>query len=160
MRAQNLSAFLLAGLAGLATASPLAVRQAASPTVTAPGPGATGNPGSSDVDMVAAIKAIMPSSDTCDGATAPDDCRTAEQAAPFVSKSLEGFSPGQKAGVLALMGLESVEFKYKHNVFPGRPGQGTANMMMIGVSHRFPASFFRSFVLFFFRSSFVEVMSL
>jgi hypothetical protein len=31
------------------------------------------------------------------------------------------------------MGLESVEMKAKHNISPGRPGQGTANMMMPNV---------------------------
>jgi hypothetical protein len=88
--------------------------------------------------MVAAIKAIMPTSDTCAGATEPDDCRTAEQAAPFVSKAVAELSPGETAGVLALMGLESGSFKYKHNVFPGVPGQGTANMMSPAVSLYFP----------------------
>ncbi|KAJ2962724.1 hypothetical protein NQ176_g10917 [Zarea fungicola] len=34
------------------------------------------------------------------------------------------------AAVIALMAFESVDFRYKHNVFPGRPGQGTANMQM------------------------------
>lgn len=34
------------------------------------------------------------------------------------------------AAIVALMAFESVDFKYKHNVSPGRPGQGTANMQM------------------------------
>jgi hypothetical protein len=39
-------------------------------------------------------------------------------------------STAEIAGVLSLMAFESVDFKYKHNVSPGRPGQGTANMQM------------------------------
>ncbi|KAG5973889.1 hypothetical protein E4U55_000193 [Claviceps digitariae] len=34
------------------------------------------------------------------------------------------------AAVIALMAFESVDFQYKHNLYPGRPGQGTANMQM------------------------------
>ena len=86
--------------------------------------------------MAEAILAIMPSSGTCEGADLPEDCRTAEQAAPFVEKACAdaGLNPAETAAVLALMGLESVDFKFKHNVFPGRPGQGTASMMMPNVS--------------------------
>jgi hypothetical protein len=80
--------------------------------------------------MVAAIKTIMPTSDSCSGAQFPDECRTAEQAAPFISKACADLSPAECAGTIAIMGLESAELKFKHNVFPGRAGQGTANMMM------------------------------
>jgi hypothetical protein len=80
--------------------------------------------------MAAAIQAIMPTSKSCAGAQFPDECRTAEQAAPFISKACADLSTGECAATIALMGLESVEMKFKHNVSPGRPGQGTANMMM------------------------------
>jgi hypothetical protein len=85
--------------------------------------------------MVAAIKTIMPTSDSCSGAQFPDECRTAEQAAPFISKACADLSPAECAGTIAIMGLESAELKFKHNVFPGRAGQGTANMMMANVSY-------------------------
>ncbi|KAI5862578.1 hypothetical protein GGS23DRAFT_597377 [Durotheca rogersii] len=78
----------------------------------------------------AIIAEIAPGSASCDGTP---DCRTADQAAPFLIEAMAKYgltSPGQIAGVLALSAFESVDFKFKHNVFPGRPGQGTSNMQM------------------------------
>jgi hypothetical protein len=40
------------------------------------------------------------------------------------------YAPGQIAAVLSLVGVESVDMKYKHNISPGRPGQGTSAMLM------------------------------
>ncbi|KAK4188343.1 hypothetical protein QBC35DRAFT_382802 [Podospora australis] len=130
-------------LSGLVAGSPLVLRQTGPGTPTT-GNNSTGTPSTSTggIDMAAAIKAIMPSSNTCSGAQVPDDCRTADQAAPFIVKSYADFSPGELAGVLALMGLESVDFKFKHNVSPGRPGQGTANMMMPNFVSQYAASIF------------------
>jgi hypothetical protein len=77
----------------------------------------------------------MPGSASCAGATDPhaDDCRTAEQAAPYLITALQNYSlysPGQIAAVLSLIGYESVDMRYKHNISPGRPGQGTSAMLM------------------------------
>ena len=136
MRVQHFSALLLGGFA---TASPLAVRQAAPATTAGPCAGNTGTGSGTgtgtgtDVDMAAAIQAIMPTSKSCADAEFPDECRTAEQAAPFISEACADLSTGECAATIALMGLESVEMKFKHNVSPGRPGQGTANMMMADV---------------------------
>ncbi|KAK6855148.1 hypothetical protein PG990_008558 [Apiospora arundinis] len=97
-------------LAGLAAASPIERRAV--------------------VQAVDQIIEISPKSQTCDGSK---DCRTAEQAAPLLIQAFQDYkiySAGQIAGVLALMAFESVDFKYKHNMSPGRPGQGTANMQM------------------------------
>jgi len=137
MRAQHFS-FLLLG--GLASACPMAGRQAPTTTVAAaPTPSATpatgsggGGGGSSSggaagVDLPAAIKAIMPSSNSCSGASFPDECRTAEQAAPFISKACSDLAKAECAATIALMGLESGDMKYKHNLV--HAGQGTANMM-------------------------------
>jgi hypothetical protein len=77
------------------------------------------------------IEHIAPDSASCDGKS--DECRTAEQAAPFIFDSFCQYGlqhPNQIAAVIALMALESGEFAYKRNAFPGRPGQGTANMQM------------------------------
>ena len=74
----------------------------------------------------AAIKAIMPTSNSCEGAEFPDECRTADEAAPFLIDAMQKYgvvSTGEIAGVLSLIGLESNEMKYKHNISPGRPGQ-------------------------------------
>lgn len=81
-------------------------------------------------DMSAIIKEIAPNSESCQ---AGGECRTAEQAAPYIEKSLQKYQithPNVQAAVISLMAFESVDFAYKHNVSPGRPGQGTANMQM------------------------------
>lgn len=77
------------------------------------------------------IQKIAPGSASCDAAAT--ECRTATQAAPFIVQGMADykmFSVNEIAAVLSLMAFESVDFKYKHNVYPGRPGQGTANMQM------------------------------
>ncbi|KAK4161958.1 hypothetical protein QBC43DRAFT_322558 [Cladorrhinum sp. PSN259] len=141
-------------LSGLAAASPLKCRQAlpstttvsaapATPTPSTPATKGTA-PASPATDEIAkAVKAIMPSSNSCDGAQGPPgDCRTADQAAPFIAASSAGLSPGELAGTLALMGLESGDLKFKHNVSPGRPGQGTAGMLMPNFVAEYAASIF------------------
>ncbi|KAI0876867.1 hypothetical protein GGS24DRAFT_498490 [Hypoxylon argillaceum] len=77
------------------------------------------------------IGIIAPASLSCADAT---ECRTNVQAAPFLIAAMAQYklqSPGQIAAVLALTAFESVNYQYKHNVSPGRPGQGTSNMQMI-----------------------------
>lgn len=82
-------------------------------------------------NVAAIIKQISPASASCAGAT--PDCRTADQIAPHAMGAMHHYglsSSREMAAVLALMAFESADFKYKHNVYPGRPGQGTANMQM------------------------------
>ena len=79
----------------------------------------------------ATIEAISPSASSCTGATFPDECRTAAQAAPFIMQSFVKYSIqtlGEQAALLALMLYESSAFKYSRNHWPGVPGQGTRNM--------------------------------
>ncbi|KAF5138623.1 hypothetical protein E5D57_002409 [Metarhizium anisopliae] len=67
----------------------------------------------------------------CDGKS--DECRTPAQAAPFIEKSMARYrinNTNEIAAIVSLMALESVNFTFKHNVSPGRRGQGTANMQM------------------------------
>lgn len=137
MRFQHLSALLLGGLA---TASPLAIRQAGTATrsgpctrSTPPAAGSGSESGSGSGVDAAAILAIIPGSNSCAGAQFPDECRTAEQAAPFISKACAELSKAECAATIALMGYES-GIKVKHNLTPGVPGQGTANMMSPTVS--------------------------
>ncbi|KAI0841086.1 hypothetical protein F5Y06DRAFT_260619 [Hypoxylon sp. FL0890] len=71
---------------------------------------------------------ISPNSKTCDGSA---ECRTADQVGPLLADAMVKYgiySAGQIAGIIALTAYESVDYKYKHNVSPGRPGQGTSNM--------------------------------
>ncbi|RFU73104.1 hypothetical protein TARUN_9146 [Trichoderma arundinaceum] len=78
----------------------------------------------------AIVKKIAPGAENCADTT---ECRTAEQAAPFIAQSMfdyKVFTTPEMAAIISLMAFESVDFKFKHNVSPGRPGQGTANMQM------------------------------
>jgi hypothetical protein len=78
------------------------------------------------------VATIAPKSKQCPKDKLPE-CRTAEEAAPYINRSFHRYgiySPNAMASVLALIALESGEFQYKRNAFPGRPGQGTANMQM------------------------------
>ncbi|KAL7797359.1 hypothetical protein V8C37DRAFT_370836 [Trichoderma ceciliae] len=84
----------------------------------------------SQLPAVAIVKKIAPGAENCVDTT---ECRTAEQAAPFIAQSMydyKVFTTPEMAAIISLMAFESVDFKYKHNVSPGRPGQGTANMQM------------------------------
>ncbi|KAI1185945.1 hypothetical protein F5B17DRAFT_405859 [Nemania serpens] len=107
-------------LAGLTAAVPLATRQAKT---------------AADI-----IGEISPNSLTCADAA---ECRTNVQVAPFFVKAMSQYglgSPGQIAAVLALTAFESVDYKYKHNISPGRPGQGTSNMQMINYNTEYAQS--------------------
>ncbi|KAI1196060.1 hypothetical protein F5X97DRAFT_306334 [Nemania serpens] len=98
-------------LAGLSTAAPLTARDAKT--------------------AAQIIGEISPNSLTCADAA---ECRTNVQVAPFFVKAMSQYglgNPGAIAAVLALTAFESVDYKYKHNINPGRPGQGTSNMQMI-----------------------------
>ncbi|KAH6984516.1 hypothetical protein BKA56DRAFT_630929 [Ilyonectria sp. MPI-CAGE-AT-0026] len=77
------------------------------------------------------IAEIAPGSESCDAANT--ECRTAAQAGPLIANAMGKYgiyNVNQMAAIVALMAFESVDFAYKHNVSPGRPGQGTANMQM------------------------------
>ncbi|TQV92966.1 hypothetical protein IF1G_08269 [Cordyceps javanica] len=108
-------------LAGIVIAAP-----APASSGTASGPPAAGP--SLTADM---IKAIAPGSASC--RKDEPDARSAGQAVGFIAKSMQDngvTDPREVAAVLSLMAFESGDFRYKRNVFPGRPGQGTANMQM------------------------------
>lgn len=77
------------------------------------------------------IATIAPKSESCP--SKEEDCRTAEQIGPFLVQSFQDYgiyNPNEMAAIISLMAFESGDFHYKRNMFPGRPGQGTANMQM------------------------------
>lgn len=89
------------------------------------------------------IAAIMPQSTSCSGAQFPSECRTASQAAPYLISAMAKYglyTYGEIAGVLSLVGYESVDMRYKHNVSPGRVGQGTSNMQMANFNREYAES--------------------
>jgi hypothetical protein len=74
------------------------------------------------------IVTISPKSASCDGAPAPGECATAEQAVPFISDSFQTYqvaSPAEQAALISLMAFETGDFKYNRNHFPGVAGQGS-----------------------------------
>ncbi|KAL8943976.1 MAG: hypothetical protein Q9211_000794 [Gyalolechia sp. 1 TL-2023] len=78
-----------------------------------------------------ALFAVVPKANTCEGAPFPQECKTADEAAPAINESFRTYgitSPGEAAAVIAIMAFESGDFKYNINHFPGTPGQGTRNM--------------------------------
>jgi len=78
----------------------------------------------------AQILKAAPSTAAC--ASDATACRTASQIATFVNKSFSKFgftTPGEQAALFSLMAFESGNFLFDVNKFPGRPGQGTRNMM-------------------------------
>jgi len=87
-------------------------------------------PASGDVTPQAII-AVAPNSAACaPGGEA--SCRTADQSAPLINQSFAKFgidSKGEKAALLSLMAFETGGFVFDINKFPGRPGQGTRNLM-------------------------------
>ncbi|KAI1425365.1 hypothetical protein F5Y12DRAFT_383060 [Xylaria sp. FL1777] len=97
-------------LAGLTSAMPLVAREKTAAAI---------------------IGEIAPTSLSCAETT---ECRTNVQAAPFFITAFSNRTlmyPGQMAAVLALTAFETQDYKYKHNISPGRPGQGTSNMQMV-----------------------------
>ncbi|KAJ6538830.1 hypothetical protein DFH09DRAFT_1323496 [Mycena vulgaris] len=62
----------------------------------------------------------------------PSECRTADQAAPFVNQAFRDFglvTNGEKAALLSLMLFESGGFAFDINHSLNTPGQGTRNLM-------------------------------
>ncbi|KAI4257981.1 MAG: hypothetical protein LQ352_001414 [Teloschistes flavicans] len=74
---------------------------------------------------------IAPKASTCAGAEFAKECKTAEEAAPFINQSFRTYgitTPGEAAALLSTMAFESDDFRYNINHVPGVPGQGTRNM--------------------------------
>ncbi|KIW83398.1 hypothetical protein Z517_02643 [Fonsecaea pedrosoi CBS 271.37] len=86
-------------------------------------------------DPVRQLLYMAPDSNTCDGATYPNEC--AVSSLPVVQALVDGFAEynvttaPEQAALLSWMVYESGQFKYNRNHFPapGRPGQGTRSMM-------------------------------
>lgn len=111
-------------LASLFTAAFLAGLVAAAPTPT---PVEKRTP-TSAADQIAAI---MPSSTSC--ATTNDQCRTNVQAAPRLIDAMSAYNITRAmeiAGILALIGYESLDMQYNTNLNAANAanGQGTSNM--------------------------------
>ncbi|KAK1228379.1 hypothetical protein PQX77_008588 [Marasmius sp. AFHP31] len=83
---------------------------------------------------------VITNGTTCEASNFPEECRTAEQALPHVNKAFADYgieTCGEKAALLSLMCFETGNFVFNINHFPGRPGQGTRNMMMFPFVHQY-----------------------
>ncbi|KAI3611034.1 hypothetical protein WG66_013685 [Moniliophthora roreri] len=77
---------------------------------------------------------------SCANSNFPDECRDAAQALPFVNKAFSDYditTIGEQAALLSLMSFETGGFAFNINHFPGRPGQGTRNMMLFNFIHQY-----------------------
>ncbi|KAL1960439.1 hypothetical protein VTO42DRAFT_7738 [Malbranchea cinnamomea] len=96
--------------------------------------------------MMKGLQIIAPHSarEPCDNdPKAPNQCRSARQAATPIVRSFETYNittPGEKTALLSLMAFETADFKYQRNVYPGVPGQGTRNMQMPDWNREYAAS--------------------
>jgi hypothetical protein len=87
-------------------------------------------------DPVQQLISIAPTSNTCSGASFPDEC--AVSSTVVVNAIAAGFekyginTAAEQAALLSWMAFESGDFKFNRNHFPapGRPGQGTRAMLM------------------------------
>ncbi|PUU83574.1 hypothetical protein B9Z19DRAFT_1038718 [Tuber borchii] len=100
-----------------------------SSTIAAPAPGAF-NPSTTIPDIT--IQQLLAAAPTiCTAVT--EECHPAVDAIKEINTAFAHYrlkTLGQKAALLGLMTLESGNFTYNVNHFPGRPGQGTKAMLM------------------------------
>lgn len=74
------------------------------------------------------IQQIAPKSVSCDNPPAKGECATADVAARNIAASFQRYqvsSRAEQAAVVALMAMESDEFRYNRNHFPGIKGKGS-----------------------------------
>jgi hypothetical protein len=111
--------------------APSSTSDPAPPTETSTPPPSSGG-SSITAEQLIAIDAAVAS---CDNEPIAGECRDAKEAAPFINASFDKYeitSVGEKAALLSLIFFETGALKYDRNHFPapGRPGQGTRNLMM------------------------------
>ena len=88
------------------------------------------------------VSKFAPGTSACTTSTL--ECTSCQDTANGLNDAFKtyGFTTlGQKAGIIAYMAFESVDFAYNTNQFPGRPGQGTKCMLMPPHLYNFAISF-------------------
>ncbi|KAH8929529.1 hypothetical protein BT69DRAFT_175216 [Atractiella rhizophila] len=92
------------------------------------------------------LLAIAPSTAVCNSsATFAAECRTADEAVPYINESFKTYaveSEGEVAALISLMLFETGNLRFEKNHFPapGRPGQGTRNLMMFNFVYDYALS--------------------
>ncbi|KAG0125145.1 hypothetical protein HOY82DRAFT_632507 [Tuber indicum] len=100
-----------------------------SSTITTPPPPCTFNPNTT-IPEITAEQLLAAAPKIC--TTVTEECHPAAEAVRGINTAFanHGLTKlGQKAALLGLMALESVDFTFNVNSFPGRPGQGTKAML-------------------------------
>ncbi|KAL4899693.1 hypothetical protein BDW74DRAFT_108407 [Aspergillus multicolor] len=93
------------------------------------------------------ILAIAPNSASCDGVVEwADECGTAAEAAPAISKAFTKYgltNKAEQAAVLGLIAMESGQFRYSRNHYgdPVIVGKGTRNMQSVDFNRIYGGSF-------------------
>ncbi|KAI1244658.1 hypothetical protein MGN70_014534 [Eutypa lata] len=124
------------------TAFALAGTSAAFPTIPSTFQPLRARNGTNAARLAEQVAQVAPETTTCDLGETPE-CRTNVDLAPFLLSSLESYGvteAGTVAAVVALTAFESANYKYKHNVYPGTIGQGTANMQMYEFNYQYARS--------------------
>ncbi|KAH8151515.1 uncharacterized protein LAJ45_04136 [Morchella importuna] len=84
------------------------------------------------------VVAAAPGSSSCATASFADECHDAGKATPLLNDAFKQYKQttlGEVAALLGLMALESGDFQFNVNHYPGRPGQGTKAMLMFNFIH-------------------------
>ncbi|KAK7527688.1 uncharacterized protein IWZ02DRAFT_371346 [Phyllosticta citriasiana] len=100
--------------------------------------------------LVSRILAVSSNTSSCDGATYPNECRTAAQAGPPIFASWNKYkisSMASRAAVVSLMLYESGDFKYNWGHFVNgetihTPGKGTRNMQSAAYNEEYATYLF------------------
>lgn len=74
------------------------------------------------------VVAAAPGSSSCATASFADECHDAGKATPLLNDAFKQYKQttlGEVAALLGLMALESGDFQFNVNHYPGRPGQGS-----------------------------------
>jgi hypothetical protein len=74
------------------------------------------------------ISSIAPTSSSCDNAPAKGQCATAKVAAEHITTAFQTYKiteKGEQAAVIALMALETQDFKYNKPIDNTVPGKGS-----------------------------------
>jgi hypothetical protein len=130
----------------VAPAAPPSVQT--TPQAQAPAPAQPTQPakpasGSGQVDA-GIIQQIMPKAAACSGGDHSDECRTADQAAPFINAAFSKYkiaSKAAQAATLALQALESGEYKYNTPIVAVE-GKGTRNMQSLAFNTKYATSLY------------------
>lgn len=115
--------FLLSSLLALAAATPVDLSKR----------GAFDSSSQLGSITAAQLALAAPGSASCASASFASECHDAKKAAPLLNDAFKKYKQttlGEIAALVGLMALESGDFQYNENHFPGRPGQGTKAMLM------------------------------